>query len=650
MHVFDIETNAIDFKRPDFYKTAEVVHCIVVTDRDTGDTKRFRKNDDEDSIEEGVRFLMECDMLAGQNIHGFDIPVLQWLYPWFLPKNIYNRDSKIESEMWYPGSDLRAADFKAIRKKGKDNWIEPRLYGKHSLEAWGARIGCPKDDYSKRCKEKGIDPWGAWNQDMEDYCAQDVLTNIALFDTLESKFDYKAAEFGVWLENRVAPILCKQKQYGIAFDLKKAAELNTKLTAKSEELVAELRKEFPMFYMRGGAAKTPKKTLNYKDKLRADYTKNASYTPVKLKEFNPGSGQHIALMLKRRYNWKPTEMTPSGEPKCDEDILSTLRYPCVPLILEYMTVAKRLGQLVHGNNSWLHHEKNGRIHGTVKQNGTRTTRASHVSPNLGQVPAVKKPFGGECRDLFTASKGRQIVGCDLSGIELRGLGHYLARYDGGSYAREAVEGDVHARAKVAINFNSRDNTKTGEYAFLYGAQDPKLGAITYEDMTPEQRKELGRVTKKILAALGHATRQKLQKGIKGLEPLVEAVHSAYERGRLRALDGRYIAVPSKHSALNTLLQHLGGILAKVWMVLAEDKFIAEGLQPDRQWIIRDPEEWVTIQLLFVHDELQHDCKPDYTTQVGTLLMQAAREAGELLKLRVVVDAEYKVGGTWKETH
>ena len=36
-----------------------------------------------------------------------------------------------------------------------------------------------------------------------------------------------------------------------------------------------------------------------------------------------------------------------------------------------------------------------------------------------------------------------MVGADLSGIELRMLAHYLARYDGGQYADILLNGDIH---------------------------------------------------------------------------------------------------------------------------------------------------------------------------------------------------------------
>ena len=661
-YVFDIETNAVDFD--DLVGSLQYISCIAIVDRHTGDrllyTNRGRRGS-RGTITEGVEFLQAATEkgygIGGHNVHAFDVPAIQILYPWFVPNRNLVFDSKVESEMWYPSAELKHADFAKVRKVGKDKWINPYLYGRHTLEAWGARLKCPKDDFSKRMKKLGLDPWAPdlpeqYLTEREDYCEQDTVTNVRLFDFLEAKFDYKAGEIGVWMENRVAPLLARQHQYGVQFNEGKARRLHTELVTRQEELTHELRETyFHPFYVKNGKQASPKKTINYKDPKRPDLTAGAVYTRVKQVMFNPGSTQHISRMLREKYDWQPREFTPTGEPKCDEDVLSTLTYDCIPMLLEVMMVMKRIGQVATGDQAWLKKVRsNGRIHHTVKQNGTRTTRASHTGPNLGQVPACKAPYGKECRELFVASEGRTIVGCDQSGIELRALGHYLGRYDGGTYAREAVEGDVHTRAMEAIGFNLRDNTKTAEYAFLYGAQDLKLGKITYDDMTPEQRLELGKVGERQLYALGKSTRTKLERGIKGLEPLVKAVHKAHKRGWMQALDGRKIAVPSKHSALNTLLQHLGGELSKLWMVIAEDLLIQNGLIPADRWVLLPDEAWWTIQILWVHDELQHDTVPEYADTVGRILQEAAKLAGQAFELRVPVDAEYKVGATWRDTH
>ena len=67
-----------------------------------------------------------------------------------------------------------------------------------------------------------------------------------------------------------------------------------------------------------------------------------------------------------------------------------------------------------------------------------------------------------------------MVGADLSGIELRMLAHYLARYDEGRYASILLHGDIHQENADKIGI-SRRQVKTVTYAFLYGAGDNKIG-------------------------------------------------------------------------------------------------------------------------------------------------------------------------------
>ena len=49
-----------------------------------------------------------------------------------------------------------------------------------------------------------------------------------------------------------------------------------------------------------------------------------------------------------------------------------------------------------------------------------------------------------------------MVGADLSGIELRMLGHYLARYDGGRYADILLNGDIHQVNADKIGISRRN--------------------------------------------------------------------------------------------------------------------------------------------------------------------------------------------------
>ena len=101
-----------------------------------------------------------------------------------------------------------------------------------------------------------------------------------------------------------------------------------------------------------------------------------------------------------------------------------------------------------------------------------------------------------------------------------------------------------------------------------------------------------------------------------------------------ACDGRRVLVDSPHKGLNYLLQCGAGIVAKRWMIIANDK-----LQP-----------FHTKQLAFIHDELQFECDPKYTDEVKLTLENSAVDAGVYYKLRCPIAAESKSGSNWSEVH
>jgi DNA polymerase I-like protein with 3'-5' exonuclease and polymerase domains len=211
-----------------------------------------------------------------------------------------------------------------------------------------------------------------------------------------------------------------------------------------------------------------------------------------------------------------------------------------------------------------------------------------------------------------------MVGADLSGIELRMLAHYLARYDGGRYGDVLLNGDIHQENADKIGI-SRRLVKTVTYAFLYGAGDQKIGFSYDPSLSPNKAKEKGAEIRAAYVA-----------AIDGLDSLLTAVRQAGERGFIKSIDGRKIAVDSPHKALNYLLQSSAGVIAKRWMVLAAD---APGHQ-----------------LAFIHDELQWETTPELAEDLKFKLELSAVMAGEYYNLRVPIAAEGKIGSTWADVH
>lgn len=410
----------------------------------------------------------------------------------------------------------------------------------------------------------------------------------------------------VALEHQVAQILTEQELHGWAFDEPAARELESTLRQELESLNQLLRNRYPYV---AGSEFTPKRS----NKTQG-YVEGATFT--RLKEFNPTSRDHIAWIMETHHGWEPDRKTESGKAVIDEVVLKEIGTEEALQFFRCLELTKQLGMLSEGKNAWLKLVKNNRIHHHCSV-ATNTHRCAHRNPNLAQVPSNL-----EFRRLFTATPGMVMVGADLSGIELRMLAHYLARYDGGRYGDVLLNGDIHQENADKIGI-SRRLVKTVTYAFLYGAGDQKIGLSYDQSLSPDKAKKKGAEIRKAYVA-----------AIDGLDKLLTAVRSAGERGYIKSIDGRKIPVDSPHKALNYLLQSGAGVVAKRWMVIAQENFFSFNAH----------------QLAFIHDELQWETLPDIADDLKFHLELSAVQAGEYYNLRVPIAAEGKIGSTWADVH
>jgi len=410
----------------------------------------------------------------------------------------------------------------------------------------------------------------------------------------------------ITLEHQVANILTQQEIHGWYFDEQEARSLESTLRREMEETTRLLREQYPFV---AGTVFTPKR-----NNRTQGYVEGAPFT--RLKELNPTSRDHIAWILQTHCGWTPTLMTSkSNKPIIDEPVLKEIGTDIALSFLRLLELTKALGMISEGVNAWQKLVTRSRIHHHCST-ATSTFRAAHRSPNLAQVPSDDR-----FRKLFTATPGKVLVGADLSGIELRMLAHYLARYDKGRYTGILLTGDIHAVNAEAIGV-SRRQVKTITYAFLYGAGDIKLGHTFDKQLDDDKARRKGKEIRKAYIA-----------AIPGLKELLEAVHKASERGYVRGLDDRRILVDSRHKSLNYLIQGSSAVVAKRWMVLANERLPRH-----------------THQLAFIHDELQFECSQSDSQELGKHLEETATKAGEYYKMRCPVAAESKIGSNWAEVH
>ena len=407
------------------------------------------------------------------------------------------------------------------------------------------------------------------------------------------------------LEHQVATILTEQENHGWFFDEPAARSLESALRREYEETSELLRNRHPFV---SGPLFTPKRA----NRTRG-YVAGATFT--KLKDTNPTSRDHIAWILTTHYGWQPSSLTNSGKAVIDETVLKELGTDIALSFLKLLDLTKKLGMISEGVNAWQKLVTKSRVHHHCSV-ATSTFRCAHRKPNLSQVPSDER-----FRQLFTASPNKVLVGADLSGIELRMLAHYLARYDQGRYAEILLNGDIHQTNADKVGV-TRKQIKTISYAFLYGAGDAKLGH-SYDKQLPD-----GAAVKK-----GREIRKAYVDAIPGLKELLTAVKKVSERGYVLGLDKRRILVDKPHKALNYLLQGSAAVIAKRWMVLAY-KHLPESAH----------------QLAFVHDELQYECNPCDAGYMKGCLESTAVQAGDFYSLRCPIAAESQSGANWAEVH
>ena len=289
---------------------------------------------------------------------------------------------------------------------------------------------------------------------------------------------------------------------------------------------------------------------------------------------------------------------------------------------EYFMLNKRIAQLAEGNQAWMKLCKKGRLHGKVNTMGAQTSRCSHSHPNIAQVPNLNAPYGKECRNLFKADTEMDLLGIDVSSLELRCLSHYLARYDDGKYGKILLESDIHTANQRSAGLATRDQAKTFIYGFLYGAGNEKIGQIVGKG-----KAEGAKLKKEFLSK------------IPALRQLRDAVQKKAEKGFITGLDGRKVPVRSNHAALNTLLQSAGAIICKRWIVEMHSLLKEE---------FKEGEDYA--QVAFVHDEVQLTVKREYGTRIGELGVKAISITGEKYGLRIPLTGEFKTGTSWADTH
>ena len=551
--ILDIETNGL-------LNEATNVHCIVAYDIDGKKPYVFKGDECRARFPNFARNVSQFIMHNGLS---FDAPMLNKLCGTKIKDNSI-LDTLILSQLFNPMRD-----------------------GGHSLESWGERFKFPKGS---------IENFDYYTEDMLEYCKQDVNITYKLYNYLKeegSKFSKRSID----LEHRIRKIINDQENFGFYLDIPYATTFMASLQDRSQNIYNQLQEVFPPIVTTGRVHKRSGKPL--KDIIEP---------------FNPASRKQIGERL-MELGWEPTKKTDKGNVIVDEDVLSTIDMDEAKLISEYLLLQKRHTQIA----SWVEAIKtDGRVHGRVLTLRTVTGRMAHTSPNMAQVPAVYSPFGKECRSCWTVQnpETHSLVGTDASGLELRGLAHFM---DDQNFVNEILNGDVHTANQKMAGLQNREQAKTFIYALMYGAGAAKIGLIVGGD-----------------SKTGENLISKFMSNMPKFNLLKKKLTEASESGMIRGLDGRLLHIRSPHASLNTLIQGSGAVICKQWLVQMIDKIQESGV--DAKLVAS------------VHDEYQFEVANADTEKFGEITNTAIKEVQDIYDLKCPLDSEFKIGKNWAETH
>jgi len=620
--ILDIETDGLN---------PTTIWVCITKDLSNGEVKEWYGP-------EGLREYLGSAILVGHNIIWFDAPTL--------------------NRLWNMGIDYERCIDTLVVSRLINSWD----YVRHGLGDWGTRLGFPKTEFSD---------WSKLTLEMVEYCKNDVLLNERIFKFLQRFIEDLKLRRSMQIEHRAAIICREMHDNGFGFDIAGAKSLYEVIQTELKQLSEQLQDAFPpkrnlvrtILPIPTKSGSVNRKDFRWITDGRSPEEHGAAVgVPFHLYEtieFNPASPKQCIERL-WEFGWQPTEKT-KGHIKSERDLkfargddrqaileklenyktygwtvsdenLNTLpdtAPSAAKLLVRHILLTRRLSTL----DEWIgsYNEQTKRIHGDVHAIGTWTHRASHKSPNTGNIARVSSEFGAEMRQLWMAGSGYRQIGCDAEGIQLRILAHYM---DDAEFTKALVSGssdngtDVHTLNWRKLNGNAdpvckdRTTAKTFIYSYLLGASASKTAQI-FGCTVPR----------------ANEARSRFVDGFPGLKRVREEdIPKDVVRGYFTGLDGRPVMCDSAHHMLAGYLQNGETVVMKL-----------------ANWKWReDLKKYNVLQMAYVHDEWQsriRDGLPeDVYEHVGKTMADSIRWAGEELGLKCPLSGSYKIGYNWKDCH
>ena len=352
-------------------------------------------------------------------------------------------------------------------------------------------------------------------------------------------------------------------------------------------------------------------------------------------EFNLSSPKQLGEILYQKLEIPVIKKTPKGAPSTAEAVLQelALEYPLPQVIMDYRGVAK-LKNTYTDKLPELINQRTGRVHTSYHQAVAATGRLSSSDPNLQNIP-VRSEEGRKIRQAFLAPKGRKIVACDYSQIELRIMAHLsddkglTDAFEKGLDIHRATAAEVWGKTLDEVSDNDRRNAKAINFGLIYGMSAFGLA------------KQLGLPRKEAQEYIDLYFER--YPGVKKYMADTRAL--AADNGYVETVYGRRLYLPEIHSkngqrrqaaeraAINAPMQGTAADIIKKAMIKVHD------------WL--ETTDFDAKMIMQVHDELVFEVAED---QVDDLVreVKARMESAAELKVPLIVDAG--IGENWEEAH
>jgi hypothetical protein len=227
-----IDYTSVPYKLKDSFK----IHCIVCTDKNTGEVFRFVQDEVFTAF---VKFVDEVDHFISHNGINYDHLALK-LY--------LGMDYEVDPDT-FMGRSIIIDDTMVLSKT-----LNADRKGGHSLDSWGKRLNFHKTNWRAEAIELGLikahSPKGAefavYHPRMLAYCEQDVAVTLKTYDALRKEQGSWNFDDAYQLEKAVAEIITRQEHRGFWFDSELAQSNLEELDALMLETKIKVEPYIPM--------------------------------------------------------------------------------------------------------------------------------------------------------------------------------------------------------------------------------------------------------------------------------------------------------------------------------------------------------------------------------------------------------------------